>query len=192
MKRGLLLIMTSLLAFSGVASACAAESTGTPATIPDDFDYFGAVPWELPDDAEKMVVDSVHDGDSLKLTEPGDDWWEEYRVIGIQAPEIEGYKREECFGPEAAEFLKALLPVGTEVYIQQDISDKDRNDRFLRHIFIVDENTGDVYLLSEVLVLGGYARARSYPPDDLYDDILQEAQDIADANDVGLWDACAP
>lgn len=191
MKRGLLLIMTMLIALSGIASACAADSKSTPAPIPDDFDYFGAVPWELPDDAVKMVVNSVHDGDSLKLTKPNDDWWEEYRIIGIQAPEIEGYKREECFGPEAAEFLKALLPKGTEVYIQQDISDKDPNDRFLRHIFIVDEDTGDVYLLSEVLVLGGYARARSYPPDDLYDDILQEAQDIADANNVGLWDACA-
>lgn len=189
MKRGLLFIMMMLIALSGFTSVGAVDSTSTP--IPDDFDYFGAVPWELPDDAEKMVVDSVHDGDSLKLTEPGDDWWEEYRIIGIQAPEIEGYKREECFGPEAAEFLKALLPKGTEVYIQQDISDKDRNDRFLRHIFIVDEETGDVYLLSEVLVIGGYARARSYPPDDLYDDILQEAQLIADANNVGLWDACA-
>lgn len=191
MKRSLLLIMTMLIALSGIASACAADSKSTPAPIPDDFDYFGAVPWELPDDAVKMVVDSVHDGDSLKLTKPNDDWWEEYRIIGIQAPEIEGYKREECYGQEAAEFLKALLPKGTEVYIQQDISNKDPNDRYLRHLFIVDEDTGDVYLLSEVLVLGGYARARSYPPDDLYDDILQEAQDIADAGNVGLWDACA-
>lgn len=190
MKRSLLLIMTMLIALSGIASAFAAGSKGTPAPIPGDFDYFGAVPWELPDDAVKMVVDSVHDGDSLKLTKPNDDWWEEYRVIGIQAPEIEGYKREECYGQESATFLKALLPKGTEVYIQQDISNKDPNDRYLRHIFIVDEDSGDVYLLSEVLVLGGYARARSYPPDDLYDDILQEAQDIADANNAGLWDAC--
>ena len=189
MKRGILLTMTMIVAFAGNATACAADSTPEP--LPDDFDYFGAVPWELPDDAEKMVVDSVHDGDSMKLTEPNDDWWEEYRIIGIQAPEIEGYRQEECYGEESAAFLKQLLPKGTEVYIQQDISDKDRNDRFLRHIFIVDEETDDVYLLSEVLVLGGYAKARSYPPDDLYDDILAEAQEIADDNDAGLWDACA-
>lgn len=188
MKRGIMLILTMLFAFSGIASACAADSTPEP--LPDDFDYFGAVPWELPDDAEKMVVDSVHDGDSLKLTEPNDDWWEEYRIIGIQAPEIEGYREEECYGPESAEFLKRLLPPGTEVYIQQDISNKDRNDRYLRHIFIIDEETEDVYLLSEVLVLGGYAFARSYPPDDLYDDILAEAQEIADEEDSGLWEAC--
>lgn len=191
MKRGLLLpIMTMLIALPGITAACAADTTGTPATIANEFDDFGAVPWELPDDAVKMAVDSVHDGDSLKLTKPNDDWWEEYRIIGIQAPEIDGYRKEECYGQESADFLKALLPKGTEVYIQQDIANTDRNDRFLRHIFIVDEQTGDVYLLSEVLVLGGYARARPYPPDDLYDDILQEAQDVADARNVGLWDAC--
>lgn len=191
MTRGIALILTLLLALPGVLPVFAADATPSPVALDDDFDYFGAIPWELPDDAEKMVVDSVHDGDSLKLTEPGDDWWEEYRIIGIQAPEIEGYRREECYGPESAEFLKTLLPKGTEVYIQQDISDKDRNDRYLRHIFIVDEETEDVYLLSEVLVLGGYARARSYPPDDLYDDVLEEAQEVADEEDAGLWGECA-
>lgn len=189
MKRVVALLLTLCVTFSGIASAFADDATPEP--LPDDFDYFGAVPWEMPEDAEKMVVDSVHDGDSVKLTEPGDDWWESYRIIGIQAPEIEGYRDEECYGPESAEFLKRLLPKGTEVYIQQDISNKDPNDRFLRHIFIVDDNSEDVYLLSEVLVLGGYAEARSYPPDDLYDDILEEAQEIAEEEDAGLWEACA-
>jgi endonuclease YncB( thermonuclease family) len=189
MKRVIALILTLLVTLSGTATAWAADTTPTP--LPDDFDYFGAVPSELPDDAEKMVVDSVHDGDSIRLTGPNDDWWESYRIIGIQAPEIEGYRKEECYGQESAAFLKSLLPKGTEVYIQQDISDKDSNDRFLRHIFIIDEETGDAYLLSEVLVLGGYAVARSYPPDDLYDDILAEAQEIAEDEDEGLWDACA-
>lgn len=190
MKRGIALLLTLLVTLSGIATACAADST--PAAVPDDFDYFGAVPWELPDDAEKMVVESVHDGDTMRLTEPNDDWWEPYRIIGIQAPELDGpYSDEQCYGPEAAEFLKELLPKGTEVYIQQDISNKDRNDRFLRHIFVIDEETEDVYLLSEVLVLGGYAEARSYPPDDLYDDVLEEAQEIADEEDAGLWGECA-
>jgi len=189
MKRGVMLILTLLVTFSGIATACAADSTPEP--LPDDFDYFGAIPWEMPDDAEKMVVASVHDGDTIRLTKPNDDWWEPYRIIGIQAPEIDGYRDEECYGPESAEFLKALLPEGTEVWVQQDISNKDPNDRYLRHVFIIDEETEDVYLLSEVLVLGGYAKARSYPPDDLYDDVLAEAQEIADENGAGLWEACA-
>jgi micrococcal nuclease len=155
-------------------------------------EYFGAIPWELPGDAEKMVVDSVVDGDTVKLTKPNDDWWESYRIIGIQAPEMDGpYTDEECYGPEAKEFLKELLPKGTEVYVQRDISDKDRNGRFLRHVFIVDEDAGGAFLVSEILILGGFAKARSYKPDDLYDDILAESQQIADRKNEGLWDACA-
>ena len=188
-KRALTLFMTLLIMVSGLASACAADST--PPAIGKDFDYFGAIPWELPGDAVKMVVDKVHDGDSINLTKPNDTWWEKYRIIGIQAPEIEGYKKEECYGKDATSFLKDLLPKGTTVWIQQDISDKDPNGRFLRHIFIQDEETGEYYLLSEVLVLGGYAKARAYQPDDLYDDILAEAQKIAQDEDVGLWEACA-
>lgn len=180
----LVVVLTTL------TSAWATAQTATPNDHPADR-YFGAVPWELPDDAEKMVVDSVVDGDTVKLTQPNDDWWELYRIVGIQAPETDGpYTDEECYGPEAKELLRELLPKGTEVYIQQDISNKDRNDRYLRHIFILDEETEDAYLLSEVLVLGGFAKAREYPPDDLYADVLEEAQEIADEEDAGLWDEC--
>ncbi len=185
-----LALLTLLLSIpAGIATV------STPSASPDDTDgdpYLGALPWELPEDAGKMVVDSVVDGDTVKLTKPNDDWWESYRIIGIQAPEMDGpYTDEECYGPEAKAFLADLLPKGTEVYIQQDISNKDRNGRFLRHVFILDEDAGGAFLVSEILVLGGYARARSYPPDDLYDDILAEAQQIADKQDEGLWDACA-
>lgn len=189
MTRLLLTLLAALMGVATLLTACANEST--TASIPDDFDYFGAVPWDLPNDAEERVVDKVHDGDSINLTEVDDDWWEKYRIVGIQAPEIEGYRTEECYGQQSAAFLQELLPRGTRVWVQQDISDKDTNDRYLRHIFIQDEETGDYYLLSEVLVLGGYARQRSYKPDDLYDDILIEAQHIADENDAGLWGECA-
>lgn len=154
--------------------------------------YHGAVPWELPEDAEEMVVHSVTDGDTVRLTYPNDDWYYNTRIIGIQAPELDGpFTREGCYGPEAREFLQELLPQGATVYAQQDISDEDTNGRRLRHLFVVEEETDDAYLVSEILVLGGFAEARSYPPDDLYDDILEEAEDLARQDDTGLWDACA-
>lgn len=166
--------------------------TSTEHANPENPIYLGALPWELPDDAEKMVVHSVTDGDTLRLTFPNDDWYYNTRIVGIQAPEMDGpFTEEECYGPEASEFLRELLPVGTEVYAQQDISDEDRNGRLLRHIFLIDVDSGDAYLVSEVLVLGGFAEARPYPPDDLYDDILDEAQEIARIEDDGLWQACA-
>lgn len=185
MRKSLSIVLAALFATTSILAACASEST--PAPGDDQFNYFDAIPWELPDDAEPMRVDKVHDGDSINLTEPDDDWYEQYRQIGIQAPEIEGYRDEECFGPVSAEFTKELVPEGSIVWIQQDISDKDPNGRFLRHIFIEDEDTGEYYLLSEVLVRGGYARARSYPPDDLYDDVLLEAQEYAQETMSGMW-----
>jgi micrococcal nuclease len=190
LTRTIALPMALVILVTGMAATAIAQ---TPSSSPvADATYLGALPWELPEDADKMVVDSVVDGDTVKLTEPNDDWWESYRIIGIQAPEMDGpYTDEQCYGPDAKVFLTELLPKGTEVYIQQDITDKDRNDRYLRHVFILDEDTGGAYLVSEILVLGGYARARAYPPDDLYDDILAEAQEIADRENEGLWDACA-
>jgi micrococcal nuclease len=97
---------------------------------------------------------------------------------------------EGCYGPEAKEFLKDLLPVGSVVYAQQDISDEDPNGRRLRHLFIVEEHTGDAYLASEILVLGGYAEARAYEPDDLYDDVLDDAEKSAQRDRDGIWDSC--
>jgi endonuclease YncB( thermonuclease family) len=189
LTRSLALLAALAVLVAGMATAIAQTPTASPTA---DDRYLGALPWELPEDAEKMVVDSVVDGDTVKLTEPDDDWWESYRIIGIQAPEMDGpYTDEQCYGPEAKAFLMELLPTGSEVYIQQDITDKDRNDRYLRHVFILDEDAGGAFLVSEVLVLGGFANAREYPPDDLYDDILAEAQAIADRENEGLWDACA-
>lgn len=183
MKSSISVIFAALMAMSLVLTACASDAT------PDleNFDWFDTQPWELPDDAVPMRVDKVHDGDSINLTEPDDDWYEQYRIIGIQAPEVEGYKPEECYGPESQSFLKELLPVGSIVYIQQDISDKDPNGRFLRHIFVEDGDSGDYYLVSELLVRGGYARAREYPPDDLYDDVLADAQEYAWENPQHMW-----
>lgn len=153
--------------------------------------YHGALPWELPDDAEKMVVHSVTDGDTVRLTYPNDDWYYNTRLIGIQAPEMDGpWTEEQCYGPEAKEFLKELLPVGTEVYAQLDQEDEDTNGRRLRHVFIYEEDTQNAYLISEILVLGGFAHAHAYPPNDLYDDILAEAQGLAQSEDGGLWEAC--
>jgi micrococcal nuclease len=185
-----IIVMSSLLASFGQPLGAGA---GDPTPGGDEANpmYHGALPWELPDDAEEMVVHSVTDGDTVRLTYPNDDWYYNTRIIGIQAPEMDGpWTDQECYGPEAKEFLNELLPVGTKVWVQQDISDEDDNGRRLRHIFIVEEN-GDAYLVSEILVLGGYAIARSYPPDDLYDDILAEAQDIARDDDEGLWDTCS-
>lgn len=188
--KSLLLLVALLVLMHTPASAQTPRATEAPSR--DNPVYQGAIPWELPDDAEKMVVHSVTDGDTVRLTYPSDDWYYNTRIIGISAPEMDGpWTDEGCYGPESKAFLSGLLPVGSEVYVQQDISDEDRNGRRLRHLFIYEDDTRDAYLVSEILVLGGYAEARAYAPDDLYDDVLAEAEEIARNDNDGLWDACA-
>lgn len=163
----------------------------TPVAGTDNALYQDALPWELADDVEKMVVHRIIDGDTFHLRYPGGDWYYPTRIIGIQAPEMDGpYTHQGCYGPEAKAYLSRLLPVGSEVFVQRDRTDEDRNSRRLRHLFVVDQETDDAYLVSEILVLGGFADARSYPPDDLYDDVLQEAEDLARKEREGLWKAC--
>lgn len=181
-----------LLTAAAMPALFVQEPTATESSGEGNPMLHGALPWELASDAEEMVVHSVTDGDTLRLTYPGDDWYYNTRLIGIQAPELDGpYTDEQCYGPEAKAFLSQLLPVGAVVYAQRDVSNEDDNGRRLRHVFMIDEATGGAYLVSEVLVLGGFAVARSYPPDDLYDDVLATAQERADLADDGLWDACA-
>lgn len=187
-------LKTILLTFSVVLLLLMSGSNGLAQSTPDPSDnplYHGALPWDLPDDAEKMVVHSITDGDTIRLTYPNDTWYFNTRLIGIQAPEMDGpWTDEQCYGPEAKEFLIELLPVGTVVYAQFDQEDEDTNGRRLRHVFIYEEDTGDAYLVSEILVLGGFAQARAYAPNDLYDDVLAEAEDIARDDDDGLWESC--
>lgn len=185
------LVLAMLALALASASTFGQESTPTEPAADANPLLQGALPWELADDAEEMVVHSVTDGDTLRLTYPNDDWYYNTRLVGVQAPEMEGpYTDEQCYGPEAKAFLLELLPVGTVVYAQQDVTDEDRNGRRLRHVFVIDEASGGAYLVSEVLILGGFARARSYPPDDLYDDVLAEAQELAEREDEGQWRAC--
>lgn len=186
-----LVLVVAMLAIANPAAIgqppAPTESAGAPNPLLQD-----ALPWELANDAEEMVVHSVTDGDTVRLTYPNDDWYYNTRLVGVQAPEMDGpYTDEQCYGPEAKEFLQELLPAGTVVYAQQDVSDEDRNGRRLRHVFVIDETSGEAYLVSEVLILGGFAEARSYPPDDLYDDVLADAQETAERADDGLWKACA-
>jgi micrococcal nuclease len=186
-----MVVMLALMPILVAAFAPFASADTTPEAAENPL-YQGALPWELPDDAEEMVVHSVTDGDTLRLTYPNDDYYYNTRLIGIQAPEMDGpWTEEECYGLEAKTFLAELLPVGTTVYAQVDVEDEDQNDRRLRHVIIYEEDTQNAYLVTEILVLGGFAEARSYPPNDLYDDVLAEAQQLAREDDSGLWESCA-
>jgi micrococcal nuclease len=76
------------------------------------------------------IIDFVIDGDTVDVIINGSE--ERVRLIGIDTPETK--KRNspiECFGPEATVFTQQLLPVGTPVYIERDVVNRDDFGRLL-------------------------------------------------------------
>ena len=118
-------------------------------------------------------VTRVTDGDTVVL-----DNGETVRLIGIDSPEV--YPAQECYGKESGEAVRAWL-VGKKVSLEKDISEVDRYERKLRYIWIGDE------MVNEEIVRRGWARARVYEPDTMYENELSAAQYIAQSGNLGMW-----
>jgi micrococcal nuclease len=129
--------------------------------------------------AATWSVSEVVDGDTIRVTMPTAD--ETVRLIGINAPE-----GGECWADAATQALAGFLAV-SEVILERDVSDRDRYGRLLR--YVVTRDGADV---GGLLIDGGHAWARSYPPDTSRDTAYRERQDLAQQAGLGLWapDAC--
>jgi micrococcal nuclease len=147
---------------------------GTAPPVPLDQ---GTDPARLTD----AVVTRVVDGDTIDVrlgsaVEP-------VRFIGMNAPEVTS--QPECYGREAAAFVAQLVPVGSTVRLERDVTDRDQFGRLLRYIWLPDGR-----LLNEVVVAEGYAQSPSFPPDTRYQQRILAAQQAARAANKGLWAAC--
>lgn len=125
------------------------------------------------------IVERVVDGDTLML-EGG----EKVRLIGVDAPEsVKPGSETECFGKESSEYLKQKLE-GETITLQKDTTDRDRYGRLLRYVYVDQE------FINELLVSEGYARAKSYPPDQREEERLWQAERSAKEKGLGLWGKC--
>jgi len=134
-----------------------------------------------PYDERKARVIAVVDGDTISVLISG--FYERrVRYIGIDAPEM----RRDCFAPEATAANRQLV-LGKDVALERDVSDTDRFGRLLRYVYLP---TGE--MVNELLVRGGYAVARNYPPDTKYRARFEAAERQAQQANAGLWGACRP
>lgn len=143
------------------------------------------------DDAEIATVVGVSDGDTIRVRLAGGAV-ERVRYIGIDAPELshpEDGIAAECHGDEATRANEGLV-ARQEVLLERDISDRDRNGRLLRHVWVGGGGGGGWLLVSRALVAGGHAIARSYPPDTHWDSELAAAEEVARRAGAGQWGAC--
>ncbi len=118
-----------------------------------------------------FLVIKVIDGDTLDI-----DTNERIRLSGIDTPE-----RGECYFKESKSIL-ANLTLNKTVYIQQDITNRDKYGRLLRYIYLDD------ILVNEFLVKEGYARVYDKYKDDTSKYIsLKNSEKVAIYQNKGLW-----
>ncbi|SHH32837.1 Endonuclease YncB, thermonuclease family [Anaerosphaera aminiphila DSM 21120] len=135
-------------------------------------------------DYEIVTVSQVIDGDTIRTSQG-----EKIRLIGINTPESKNNKEE--FGEEAYLYVRDLIE-GKEVYLEEDISDRDKYDRMLRYVWLkepeqIDKNTVENYNLSGILLKEGLAKKYTFEPDIKYRDYFSEIQDTAREEKIGMW-----
>ena len=133
-----------------------------------------------PRGAQTARVTKVTDGDTIHLGDLGP-----VRLIGIDTPEV--YGGEECFGREASEFAKRLLPLGTRVRYRPGVDERDPYGRLLAYVWLPDGR-----MLNRVLVERGYAQPLTIPPNVDFADAFRRAARAARQAGLGLWQACGP
>lgn len=139
-----------------------------------------------PPPTHAVVVDTI-DGDTLRAEIAG--VRETIRIIGVDTPETKHpTKGVQCYGPQAAQFLAALLPPGTRVRIERDTEARDPYGRLLLYLFI-SRDDGEL-LVSHALIDAGMARPLVIEPNVRYQTELVAAAFAAQREARGLWGAC--
>jgi micrococcal nuclease len=152
----------------------------------------GAAPalWtaQIPSGSQPVALVEVTDGDTIRVVVDG--WEEPVRLILIDAPETRDPNNPpECFGQEATSYLSWLLSLGGDLYLETDVSDRDRFGRLLRYVWL-DFGGGEVYLVNEAMVRAGYAAFSTFPPDVKYVEEIRDAGQFSREHGYGLWSGC--
>jgi micrococcal nuclease len=132
----------------------------------------GSAPRPDPAPPVSCVVERVGDGDTITCRDG-----RKVRLIGIDAPEL-GQGEP---GRRAHEALRGLLPRGTTVRLEPDVTPRDRYRRVLAYVWA---GSG---MVNERLVREGWAMLYTVPPNVKYAGRLERAQQEARAARAGLW-----
>ena len=138
-----------------------------------------------PTDTNAVVV-RVIDGDTVDLR--FGDRRERVRLIGIDTPETKKPNTPiQCFGPEASDFTKHLLEVGTSVLVRRDVEARDDYGRLLGYLY----RSSDGLFVNLELARLGYARPLTIAPNNAFASDFVRAASEAEATNLGLWAACS-
>lgn len=130
----------------------------------------------------EVTIVKVTDGDTVKVKLPNGTE-ESVRLLLIDTPEtVHPSKPVQPFGPEASALAKELMPVGSKVTLEMDVSERDKYNRLLGYIWINGK------MVNEILLEKGYARvAYVYAPNTRWVDYFRSIQDKARQQELGIW-----
>lgn len=130
---------------------------------------------------ETARVVRVIDGDTIVVTINGQK--ETVRYIGIDTPEPYRDSEPACYSQEATNRNTELV-ADTQVQLVSDSEDRDTYDRLLRYVY------ADDVFVNQQLVAEGYATTLRIEPNTTKAQTLQQAEDQARSQELGLWSAC--
>lgn len=140
---------------------------------------------------EKAKVLYAADGDTIWVDINGVE--EKIRFVGVNTPELaKDGNPAEFMAEEAKNFTSNALK-DKEIYLEKDITDRDKYDRMLRYIWLkkptanptkedIEEKT-----LNGILVKNGYAYSNYYKPDTKYQKYLDKLEKTAQDKSLGIW-----
>lgn len=140
---------------------------------------------------ENAKVLYAHDGDTIWVKIYGKK--EKVRFVGVNTPEVaKDGNPAEFMAEEAKDFTEEILK-DKEIYLERDISDRDKYDRLLRYVWLEkplsNPELSDIEnkTLNGILVKEGYAYANYYKPDIKYHNFLKDLEKSAQDNKLGIW-----
>lgn len=178
-RRFLLALALVILALAGCGPDDRAEPTGESAPVTTARTGESAPP------GANAVLVRVVDGDTIVVDIEGEE--EKVRLIGIDTPESVAEERpDQCYGVEASDEVKRLLPPGTALILERDVEPRDQYGRLLAYVY---RSVDDVFV-NEVLVRDGFAGVLNYPPNDTYAERFRTLETAARRDGAGLWGVC--
>lgn len=146
------------------------------------------LPEGVPDGAEQVEVIGHIDGDKFTVRLDGKE--ETVLLISADAPEMPGEDDGgECYAEESAARLAKLLPVGTNVFLEQDGESRDGKDRLLRYVWLPREGK-KAQFIDERMIADGFSTFKARDGHSQRDSRLQKAEKLAKDEQRGLWKDC--
>ena len=147
----------------------------------------------------KAKVERVVDGDTAIVSFIFDDGSkflkERVRFLGVDTPEtVHPNKPVQYYGKEASDFTKSRL-TDKVVWLQTDVSAKDRYDRMLAYVWLSEPTKKDIddeaaireKMFNATLLLEGYAQLMTVQPNSRYANLFVHFQREAREGKKGLW-----